>query len=99
MSCVVTQPESLAAAARLLSGVGSAMAAHNAAAAPPTTRIIPSPDDDVCALTAKQFAIHAQTYQQAHARTAVVHQVFKTTLAISAGGYAAAEATCTVAAG
>ncbi len=42
MSFVVTQPESLAAAARDLHAVGSAMAANNAAAATPTTGVVPA---------------------------------------------------------
>jgi PE family len=97
MSFVVTQPESLAAAARVLHGVGSAIAAHNAAAATP--RAVPAAADDVSALTATQFAMHAQMYQHLSAQSAAVHQVFTTTLAIGAGSYAATEAANAAAAG
>jgi hypothetical protein len=99
MSFVVTQPESLVAAARVLHGVGSAIAAHNAAAATPTTGAVPAAADDVSALTATQFAMHAQIYQHLSAQAAAVHQVFTTTLAIGAGSYAATEATNAIAAG
>ncbi len=41
MSFVTTQPEMRAAAAGNLQALGSAMAAHNAAAAAPTTGVMP----------------------------------------------------------
>lgn len=43
MSYVITQPEALALAAGQLQGVGAAMAAQNAAAAPLTTGLRPLP--------------------------------------------------------
>jgi hypothetical protein len=70
MSFVTTQPESLAAAARDLYGVGSAMTTHNAA-----------------------------VYQEVSAQAAAVHEAFTTTLAVSAGSYAATEAANATAAG
>jgi hypothetical protein len=99
MSFVVTQPESLAAAAGILCGVGSAVAAHNAAAAALTTGVVPAAADEVSAPTATQFDIHAQTYQAVSAQDAVVHRVFTTTLTISAESYVAAEAANAIAAG
>jgi uncharacterized protein (DUF362 family) len=48
--------------------------------------------DDVSALTAAQFASHAGRYQAVSAQAAAVHQLFVTTLATSAGSYAATEA-------
>jgi hypothetical protein len=99
MSFVMTQPDSLTAAARELHGVGSAMAAHNAAAATPTTGVVPAAADEVSALTAAQFAMHAQMYQRVGAQAAAVQEVFTTNLAISAGSYAAAEAANVIAAG
>ncbi len=99
MSFVMTQPDSLAAAARELHGVGSAMAAHNAAAATPTTGVVPAAADEVSALTAAQFAMHAQMYQRVSAQAAAVDEVFTTTLAVSADSYAATEAANAIAAG
>ena len=63
MSFVTTQPEMLASAAGDLQSIGSAMAAGNTAAAAPTTGVVPAAADEVSALTAAQFAAHAQLYQ------------------------------------
>ncbi|MBY0442319.1 MAG: PE family protein [Mycobacteriaceae bacterium] len=92
MSFVLTQPEALSAAAATLQGVGSAMSAQNAAAAAPTTGVVPAAADEVSALTAAQFAVHAQMYQEVSAQAAAIHEMFCTTLAASAGSYAATEA-------
>jgi hypothetical protein len=65
MSFVVTQQESLAAAARDLHRVGSAMTSHTAATATPTSTVVPPATDVVSVLTAAQFAMHAHMYQAA----------------------------------
>jgi hypothetical protein len=70
MSFVTTQPEALAAAAETLQGIGAIVSAQNAAAAAPTTGVIPAAADEVSALTAAQFAAHAQVYQQVGAQAA-----------------------------
>ncbi|HEU0190312.1 MAG TPA: PE family protein [Mycobacterium sp.] len=92
MSYVTTDPESLLAAASSLSGLGSAMSAQNAAAAVPTTGVVPAAADEVSALIAAQFAAHAELYQAVSARAMAVHQLFASTLQASAGSYAATEA-------
>jgi PE family len=92
MSFVTTQPELLAAAAGNLQGIGSGMMAGNAAAAAPTTGVVPAAADEVSALTAAQFAAHAQMYQAVSAQAAAIHEMFVNTLGISAGSYAATEA-------
>lgn len=92
MSFVTTQPEALAEAAGNLQGIGSAMNAGNAAVAAPTTGVIPAAADEVSALTAAQFAAHAQMYQAVSAQAAAIHELFVNTLGISAGSYAATEA-------
>jgi hypothetical protein len=92
MSFLITQPEMLAAAASDMAGIGSATAAANAAAATPTTGVVPAAADEVSALTAAQFATHAQMYQAMSAQAAAIHQMFVTTLGTSAGSYAATEA-------
>jgi len=98
MSFVTTQPEALAAASANLAGIGSAMSAQNAAAAPPTTGVVPAAADEVSALTATQFAVHAQMYQAISAQAEEVHHLFVSTLGTSAASYAAAEAANAIAA-
>lgn len=97
MSFVTTQPEELIAAAAKLTGLGSALSAQNAAAAPPTTGVIPAAADEVSALTAMQFAAHATMYQAMSAQAQAIHELFVSTLTTSAGSYAATEAANAVA--
>ncbi len=92
MSFVTAQPEMLAAAAGDLQGIGASMSAENVAAAAPTTGVVPAAADEVSALTAAQFAAHAQMYQAISAQAAAIHEMFVSTLATSAGSYAATEA-------
>jgi len=99
MSFVTTQPELLGEAAVNLQGIGSAMTAGNMAAAAPTTGVIPAAADEVSALTAAQFAAHAEMYQAISAQAAAIHEMFVSTLSTSAGSYAATEAANAVAAG
>ena len=99
MSFVTTQPEMLTAAAADLEGIGSAMAAENSGAAAPTTGVVPAAADEVSALTAAQFAVHAQMYQAVSAQAEAVHQLFVNTLGTSAASYAATEAANAIAAG
>jgi PE family len=99
MSFVSTQPEDLTAAAGNLQGIGSALTAQNAAAAALTTGVMPAAADEVSALTALQFAAHAQTYQAISAQAAAIHDMFVSTLGGSAGSYAATEAANAVATG
>ena len=98
MSFVTTQPEMLAAAAGHLQGIGVTMAAQNAAAAAPTTGVVPAAADEVSALTATQFAAHAAMYQAVSAQATAVHDLFVRVLGASADSYAATEAANTLAA-
>jgi hypothetical protein len=91
MSFVTTQPEAIAAAAGSLQGIGSALNAQNAAAAAPTTGVIPAAMDEVSALTAAQFAAHAQIYQAVSAQAAAIHEMFVSTLATSGVSYLVTE--------
>ena len=88
---MTTAPEALAAAAGSLQGIGSALSAQNAAAAAPTTGVVPAAADEVSALTAAQFAAHAQMYQAVSAQAAAIHETFVSTLGISSASYAATE--------
>ena len=99
MSFVTTQPELLTSAAGTLTGIDSAVSAQNAAAAAPTTGVVPAAADEVSALTAAQFAAHAQLYQAVSAQAAAIHESFVNTLGMSAGSYAATEAANAVSAG
>ncbi|GBG38866.1 PE family protein [Mycobacterium montefiorense] len=99
MSFVTTQPEALAAAAGTLTGIGSALSAQNAAAAAPTTGVVPAAADEVSALTAAQFAAHAHMYQAVSAQATAIHEQFVNTLSTSSGSYAATEAANAAAAG
>ena len=92
MSFVTTQPGMLAFAAGDLQSIGSAMAAGNMAAAAPTTGVVPAAADEVSALTAAQFAAHAQMYQAIGAQATAIHELFVNTLATSACSYVATEA-------
>jgi hypothetical protein len=92
MSFVTTQPEALASASGALQGIGSAINSSNAAAAAPTTGVVPAAADEVSALTATQFAAHAQMYQAVSAQAAAIHEMFVDVLRVSAGSYAATAA-------
>jgi len=92
MSYVTTHPEMLGAAAGNLQGIGAVVSAGNAAAADPTTGVVPAAADEVSALTAAQFAAHAQMYQDFSAQAAAIHDQFVATLQTSAGSYLATEA-------
>ncbi|WP_375487656.1 PE family protein [uncultured Mycobacterium sp.] len=98
MSFVTTQPEMLAAAAGDLQGIGAAVAAQNAIGAAPTTGVIPAAADEVSAMTAAQFALHAQMYQAVSTQAATIHQMFVTMMSASANSYAATEAANAIAA-
>ncbi|MCV7102540.1 PE family protein [Mycobacterium palustre] len=92
MSFVTTLPAMLASAAGELQSIGAAVAAGNAAAAAPTTGVVPAAADEVSALTAAQFAAHGVMYQELSAQATAIHELFVSTLAASAGSYAATEA-------
>jgi hypothetical protein len=91
MSFVTTQPEALAAAAASLQAIGSAWSAQNAAAALPTTAVSPAAADEVSALTAAQFAAHAQIYQAISAEASAIQDQFVATLAQSGISYGITE--------
>lgn len=99
MSFVTTHPEALAAAAGKLQTIGSAMAAQDAAAAAPTTGVIPAAADEVSALQATQFSAYGTWYQQVSAQAKAIHEMFVNTLGVSAGSYGQTEVANQVAAG
>jgi hypothetical protein len=99
MSFVITQPDALTASAGALQGIGSAVHTGNEAAAAPTTGVVPAAADEVSALTAAQFAAHAQMYRAVSARAAAIHQQLVSTLTAGASSYQITEAANAAAAG
>ena len=92
MSFVTIRPEMLNSAASDLARAGSALSAQNTAVAVPTTGLIPAAADEVSALTAAQFSMHAQLYQAVSAQAEAIHDQFVAVLASSAISYAETEA-------
>jgi hypothetical protein len=92
MSNVIAQPEALASAAGKLRRINESLKAGNAAAAAPTVGVAPAAGDVVSALTAAQFAAHAQLYQTVSAHAAAVQDFMATVLGASSSSYAATEA-------
>ncbi len=92
MSFVTALPAVLASAAGELQSIGAAVSAGNTAAAAPTTGVVPAAADEVSALTAAQFAAQGVLYQELSAQATAIHELFVSTLATSAGSYAATEA-------
>ena len=99
MSFVTAQPEMLTAAAGNLAAIGSALSAQNVAAAAPTGGIIPAAADEVSALTAAQFAVHAHMYQAVSAQAEAIHEMFVAALRSGADSYTVTEAANAAAAG
>lgn len=99
MSFVTTDPERLTATATNLETIGSAINAGNAHAANATGGVIPAAADEVSALTAAQFAAHAQNYQAISAQAAAIHEQFVAMLKTGAQTYALTEAANAAAAG
>jgi PE family len=98
-SFVTTQPHAMARAASDLQAIGWALSARTAAASAPTMGLIPAGADEVSALTATQFAAHAQIYQAVSAQAEAIHAMFVGMLAASADSYADIEAANATAAG
>ncbi|OMB89962.1 PPE family protein, SVP subgroup [Mycobacterium colombiense] len=92
MSFVTTRPEALLFAASTLEGLGSSMAAQDAAAAAPTTSIAPAAADEVSALQAAQFSAYGAWYQQVSAQAKAIHQTLVNNLNSNAGSYGTTEA-------
>ena len=92
MSFVTTRPEALLFAASTLEGLGSSMAAQDAAAAAPTTSIAPAAADEVSALQAAQFSAYGAWYQQVSAQAKAIHQTLVNNLNSNANSYGTTEA-------
>lgn len=84
MSVKGLQTEALSAAVAKLATVGSAVAAREAATAGPTMGLVPAAADEVSAVTATQFAAHAEIYQAVSAQARAMHEMFVSILAAAA---------------
>jgi hypothetical protein len=99
MSFVTTQPDALDYAAGKLEGIGTALAAQNAAAAASTTGVAPAAADEVSALQATQFSAYGNLYQQVSAEATAINQAFVQMLGLSGDSYGTTEATNSAATG
>src|SRR5271155_5303835 len=99
MSFVTTAPEALDYAAGKLEGIGTSLAAQNAAAAASTASVAPAAADEVSALQATQFGAYGHLYQQVSAEATAINQAFVQMLGTSAGSYGTTEATNAAATG
>jgi hypothetical protein len=92
MSFVTTQPDALEYAAGKLEGIGTSLAAQNAAAAASTTGVAPAAADEVSALQATQFSAYGNLYQQISAEATAINQAFVQMLGLSGDSYGTTEA-------
>ena len=92
MSFVIAATEYVSAAASDLASIGSTISAANAAAAFPTSAVLPAGADDVSASIAALFGAHAKAYQAMSAQAATFHSQFVQLMNGSAGQYLSAEA-------
>ncbi|OMC54142.1 hypothetical protein A5747_16685 [Mycobacterium sp. IS-836] len=92
MSYVKATPAYVAAAASDLASIGSTIGSANAAAAGPTSSVLPPGADEVSASIAALFDTHSQIYQQLSAQAALFHQQFVQLMGSSGAEYAATEA-------
>jgi PPE-repeat protein len=92
MSFVTAAPEMVASAASDLASIGSTIGEANAAAAAPTTGVLPAAADEVSAGIASLFGSHAQVFQALSARAASFHQQFVQLMTGTAAQYVSAEA-------
>ena len=99
MSYVTTDPEALDFAAGKLEGIGTALAAQNAASAASTVGVSPAAADEVSALQATQFSAYGNLYQQVSEQAAANHQAFVQMLQTSARSYGGTESANSAAAG
>ena len=96
MSYVLAAPELMTAAATDLAAIGSAVDAAHAAAAAPTTGLIPAAADEVSTGIAALFSSSAADYQAIAGKASTPQGQFVTNLTTSAGAYAGAENALTV---
>src|ERR1700689_227118 len=92
MSFVTAQPESLAAAAGSLAGIGASMSSGSAAAASPTTGVVPAAADEGAARPGAVPPAAGRISGGGGAKAAAIHEQFVSTLGVSSASYLATEA-------
>jgi hypothetical protein len=92
MSYVIAAPEFVSAAASDLANLGATINAANAAAAFPTSAVLPAGADGVSASIAAMFGAHAYAYQALSTQAAAFHNQFVQLMNGGAGSYANTEA-------
>ena len=93
MSYVITVPDTLAAAAADVAGIGSSLSEANSAAAAPTTAVVAAAEDEVSAAISALFSGYGKEFQALSAQAAAFHAKFEQALNGAGSAYAAAEAT------
>jgi hypothetical protein len=93
MAFVITDPDAIATAADELQGIGAALETTNAAAAAPTTGVLPPATDSVSVRTAALLDAQAEQYQALSAQAELFHNQFVQTLITAKNAYAETEAT------
>jgi hypothetical protein len=99
MSFVITQPDALDYAAGRLEGIGTSLAAQNAAAATSIAGVAPAAADEVSGLQATQFSAYGNLYQQVSAEATAINQAFVQMLGLSGDSYGTTEASNSAATG
>jgi hypothetical protein len=92
MAFLTIAPETMAAAANDIDGIGSWLGAANKVAAASTTGIAAAAGDEVSAAIASLFSSHAQEYQALSAQAAAFHTQLVQAVNEGANAYAATEA-------
>ncbi len=91
MSYLLTRPELLGSTAADVEGIGSAIDAAGALAAPSTTGLAAAAQDEVSAAIAKLFGMYGEQYQALLSQGALFHSQFGRALAAAAQTYEQAE--------
>ncbi len=89
---VIAAPEYVAAAASDLANIGSSLSSANMAALAPTSGVLAAGADEVSAMIAALFSLHAQAYQALSAQAASFHAQFVQLMNGGASQYALTEA-------
>src|ERR1700739_3779386 len=90
-SFVIASPDVFATTSQDLAGIGSAIRAANAAAAPSTTSVVSAAADEVSAAISAVFGVHGQEYQGLSAQGGKFYDDFGQALSGGGAMYAAAE--------
>src|ERR1700730_8399028 len=76
MTFLIAAPPTVAATATELAGIGSALSVAHAAAAIPTTALLPAAGDEVSGAIASLFSGYAKVYQSLNAQAETLPQQF-----------------------